>query len=348
MARCDKALSWTQTAGFCSWMWLPVVLFLITTTSLFFTINPTSCSASVKSGALPLAAQQIYQIKNATQASWYYGSTWNVFPTRGVCPLGAKSGVSTDKKTGKQTPGDYQNCLKWGSDDWSTIDQYNSAAGVPTMVGTSTAFHVSYQATLVAIVVSCILAFVACINIFLSINSGSSGRHPYFTLLLLIEVLCYFIILLLACIIVGGPASSSIADPKAWSVWFPTCSVVILEQQIPSIQYWIIFMACFFLGLLLIGEMAHRFCGKCLTKRIALPGTISDPTSGIAGGPYGDSGFTKAVFDWRSRVMRVAFFGFSDATFTSDASSASGQDAADPIPERDRKAANTSASHNRA
>jgi len=307
-----------QTTVFCGVILLPVILFFVTTGALFFTINPMDCSPSVVKGKLPAPAQEVYGVVNANATSWYYNGIWNVFPTRGVCPVGAKTGVTIDKKTGKQVAGDYKSCLGWGSSDWATIDKYNAAAGAPTLVNTSTAFHVSYQAIMVAIVVSCVLILVACCNIFLSINS-LSGRHNYFSLLLVLEVLCYFIVFLLACIIVGGPASSSMADPKAWSVWFPTCNVVIEEKTIPSIMYWLIFMTAFVLSGLVVGELVHRQCDKCLTKKIALPGTITDEANHVDGGKFGDSGFTKAVADWRARTMRIAFFVNPATSFTTTA-----------------------------
>ena len=306
--------AWAGTIAYCSYIWLPLILFFTATTSLFFAIKPEGCAPSVLSGPLPKAAQQIYNLKNATAAPWFY-TEWDVFPTRGVCPIAAHSGVTKDAKTGKTQAGDYKNCLNYGDSSWNVIDKYNAAANAPSLVNTSTAFHVSYQATLVAIVVSCVLALVACSNVFLSINAPAHGRHPYFSLLLLFEVLCIFLVFLLSCIIVGGPATSSMNNPKAWSVWFPTCNVVIEEREIPSIMYWLIATNAALLGLLIAGEVSHKYCNKWLSKRIALPGTLSDDAAGVTGGAFGSSGFIKVAADLRTRVVKLAFFGPSGATF---------------------------------
>jgi hypothetical protein len=78
---------------------------------------------------------------------------------------------------------------------------------------------------------------------------------------------------------------------------------------VAKIIYWLIFMFSFALTLLLVGEVTHTRFDKCLTKRVALPGTVSDIATGELGGPYGDSGFIKVWGDYRTRVFKELFFG---------------------------------------
>lgn len=336
--------AWAKTSVFCTFLWLPLIIFFIATTGLFFTITPSGCSPSVLKGFLPPPSREYYGISNVT--SWYYTSEWQIFPTRGVCPLGAKTGVTTDKQTGKQKPGDFQSCLPWTERPWAIIDKYNTAADVKTsisMVTSYEAFRSSYQAILAAIAISGIMISAACTNIFFSLNSPT-GRHSVFSLLLFVEMLAYFLIMILACVAVGAAGASSIVLPAAWSTWFPSCLVTIKEREVPGLLYWLLFMGFLMLGTLLIGEITHRMCGKCLTRRVALEGVLSNSASGYGGQPpFADSGFTKSVADWRIRVMREAFFGDSGATFTQNQATSEGGDDSklpdqrriDVIPKRD-------------
>jgi len=211
------------------------------------------------------------------------------------------------------------NCLKWNPNTaWQIIDKYNAAAGVSlpmTMATSSLNFLSAYNAMLAAVAISAFMGGVTCINLFLSLNS-TTGRHGMFSLFLLLEILSYYVLVLLAIIAVASAATSSIVLPAAWGQWFPTCTVVVVEKDVPGIIYWLIFMGALLLGSLLVGEATHKWMKKCLTRKVALEGTVSNEETGFDGGPFGSSGFTKVCADWRVRVLRLAFFGHSGATFT--------------------------------
>lgn len=320
----SRLLAIGKTVGICGYIWLPFILFLAATTSVFFTITPSGCSPKVLKGFLPAPAREVYGITNVT--SWYFTNQWDVYPTRGVCPYSTATtttSANNPNQKGKQVQGAtppriVADCLKWSPNTaWQIIDKYNVAAGVSlpmTMATSANNFTSAYNAMLAAVAIAAFMGGVACINLFLSLNSPT-GRHGMFSLFLLLEILSYYVIVLLAIIAVASAATSSIVMPAAWGQWFPSCTVVVVERDVPGIIYWLIFMGALLLGSLLVGEATHKWCSKCLTRKVAIEGTVSNDETGFDGGPFGSSGFTKVCADWRVRVLRLAFFGQSGSTF---------------------------------
>lgn len=293
----DVCGAWLGAGFFCTLIWIPLLCFSLATSGVYFSIRTSGCSPLVLKGALPKPAQQFYGVTNVT--SWYFGE-WRVMPTRGVCPLDARTPLtntyskSTNSQKSKEIPGEYKKCISYSDKlPWELMDRYNNPVTMPTMADSALSLRAAYQSLLTAIFVSLVLIGVASTNIFLCINSRS-GRHSMFSLFLLLEILAYFLVFLLSCIVVGAADGSSIATADGWASWFPKCNISITPLDIPGFMIWLLDLGLVLLLFLVVGEVTHRFAGGCLTRFF---------------GPLTEAGFTKTVADLRTRHVRVCFYG---------------------------------------